>query len=598
LGVGTWLERPPEGPARAFRAVDALVLVLFFLIALACWRLQNPIGPADLSGDQANIASFAAATDHPVAFARDVLLSKRSNWAWYTPLQVQLARALTWLSGDAAHGFALLIVPVVFLWLGGSYLLFRQLSGSRVLAVGLALVIGLLRAGLPTGELWDMISLEAMLPRTMFTALLPWVLLFAWELRSRPRRWFWVGLAGGALFLVHPGVAPAWAAALFVAFAASVPLREWRSGRLPVWLASLLVGLALPAAPYLLRFSTSRARSGSGGVDYATLYRIAVARFPRGYFDVPGTVLAYLRALADFRLAGGVILLILATLGAIWVYRRDPKARGALGFWGAALLGFAAVTVALPWAEQAVARWLARMPLTFNLVRGLRFWPLWAGILLSAAIRPFFARGDARREEAGPGPESVSTPSSLVRRAGPLVFCLLLGLSWWTMLWRPPGFLEMRAKGVGGASAAVTTARGLLTPRVLDASRNAEKADLDGVLTAARNGTPEGALFVGPLQLRFAALRPLAYSPKDGGVFVYSNAQAAVEWRDQADLYSKAETAPPTEQVALLRRVGAEYAVLQTVWWKSDAADTARVLYRNPGWVLVDLWPNEPRPLP
>lgn len=586
---GTWLERPPGGPAPGFRAVDALVLVLFLLIALACWRLQNPIGPADLSSDQANVASFAAATDHPAAFARDALLSRRSNWAWYTPLQVQLARALTWLSGDAAHGFALLIVPVLFLWLGGSYLLLRQLSGSRLLAVGLALVIGFLRVGLPTGELWDMISLEAMLPRTMFTALLPWVLLLAWKLRSQPRRWFWVGLAGGALFLVHPGAAPAWAAALFTGFAASVPLREWRSKRLPMWMATLLLGMAVPAAPYLVLFATSRARSGSAGVDYATLYRIAVARFPAGYFDVPGTLLAYLRALADFRLVGGVILVVLATLALTWVHRRDATTRSALRFWGAALLGFAVVTIALPWAEQAVARWLARMPFTFNLVRGLRFWPVWAGIFLSTAIRPYLARVNTRRCESVAGPRSADASLRFARVALPLVFCLLLGLGWWTVLWRPPVFLEMRAQGVSGARTARVMLRALVAPGVLEGHRNSAKDELDNVLAAARSGTSEGSLFVGPLQLRFAALRPLAHSYKDGGIFIYSNARAAIEWRAKADLFSRAETATPTEQVALLRELGAEYAVLQHDWWKGDAVDSTRVLYRNPSWVLVDM---------
>jgi hypothetical protein len=363
-------------------------------------------------------------------------------------------------------------------------------------------------------------------------------------------------------------------------------------------MATLLLGMAVPAVPYLVRFSTSRVRSGAGGVDYATLYRIAVARFPAGYFDVPGTVLAYLRALADFRLAGGAVLLALATLGAIWFYRRDPKTRRELGFWGAALLGFAAVTVALPWAEQAIARWLARMPFTFNLVRGLRFWPLWAGIFLAAATRPYLALTDTHADVAGLDPQPADTSLRAARIGSTLVFCLLLGLGWWTVLWRPPVFLEMRAQGAGGAPTAKVMMRALVTPAVLADHRNSAKDELDDVLAAARSGTSEGSLFVGPLQLRFAALRPLAHSYKDGGIFIYSDARAAIEWRAKADLFSRAETATPNEQLALLRELGAEYAVLQHDWWKGDAVDTARVLYRNPGWVLVDLSPNEPRPLP
>lgn len=586
-------ERWGADTQHALGVMDLTLILLFLLISLACWRLQSPIGPADLSSDQANIASFAAARNHPAAFERDTLLSDPDNYAWYTPLQVQLVGALEETAGGFPQGYALLVAPVLTLWLAGSYLLFRELSGSRILAAGLALFAGFLRLDMPTGELWDLISVDAMFPRTVFTAVLPWVLLLAWRLRARPRLWIAVGVACGALWLVHPGSSPAWTAALVTAYALSAPRGERPTAKTPLWVGTFLLGAALLAAPFAIRYWSSRARSASGRVDYGTLYRMAVDRLPPGYFDIPGTVIEHMVALANWRVVIGALALVAYIAAAAWAARGEARPGGAIRFWGAGLLGFGLVTLAVPWAEQTLSRLASQMPFTFNLVRGLRFWPMWCAILVSAGTPALL---NAAREAQGDARDSSALVRALNWRHGgavlPTLFCGLLGLGWWTLLWRPPAFLNMRAAGLGGPRAAATLLAALADPEILAPYRSPAKVDLDNALEAAAALTPPTALFVGPIQLRFSGPRPLAFAYKDGGTFLYVNAPAALAWKRAADLKESVKDGTPDQQREVLRKIGGEYAFIGRKSWGASQPVEPWVLYANARWVVVDLRPQ------
>ena len=119
----------------------------------------------------------------------------------------------------------------------------------------------------PPGEFW---TITEILPRTIFSAFVPWVILLALACASSPRRWWIACAAAGLLVHIHPVSAPVLAGALLTAFVfgSDEPIGARMTG------AALGIGaLAVTALPSQLsicvitRRRTSTASRRRAGLD-------------------------------------------------------------------------------------------------------------------------------------------------------------------------------------------------------------------------------------------------------------------------------------------------------------------------------------------
>jgi hypothetical protein len=175
-----------------------------------------------LDGDAANIATFAAARDHPHLFDGDEVLGIPGLSRWYPTIHVPFVRAFARITGDYGTALQAPLGLHVFLQGVGFYLFGRVLFESRYWAFLLAIVT-FMRVDVNLGELWGVYSYP--LPRVTFQSLLPFLAAAAYYWRATPRMWPAIMVAAGLLIYIHPVSTPAWGLALWLGFLPFLPAR-------------------------------------------------------------------------------------------------------------------------------------------------------------------------------------------------------------------------------------------------------------------------------------------------------------------------------------------------------------------------------------
>ena len=478
---------------------DLLVAAFFvgFSLLYFLGRLQSNFPILILSGDAGNITSFAAAQAQPDLFRGDPVLGS-SLTGFYSTLVIPIIKALAPLAGgDYAWAYTWLVPVFIFIQLLGFYIFGRVLLRSRRWAVLLALLTAMpfLDLEISLGEFWG-IWRDA-IPRVTFQSALPYLLALAVAWRNQPRRWPWLMILAGLMVFLHSVSTPAIGLAVWLGLWACHPPQWKLLKRLGVMVGlGLLFLLAL--SPFAINFLGYQARGASP--DYDMVMTVINTYLPENLLNIPA-------ALGDFILAATRSLLLpLALLGGFVLIRFGRAERRLIAMvllWAAGIFLAAAV---LPFAEHQVEAALRIPPIDTELARAMRYfvpllllfwlWPL-------AELAPRFANPRAGR-------------------AALLLGILLLG--GWTATHTPEGRRMLEAT--------VCLARGRLVC--------GETRDSAGLITALREQTPEGARIFSfnesesstsnMLSIRYDALRPLVYTVRDAGLFIYSDRSAFKDW--------------------------------------------------------------------
>jgi hypothetical protein len=477
---------------------DALV-ILFFLGFAALYflgRLQSNFPYIILSGDAGNITSIAAAQAKPDLFRGDPVLGDPTMTGFYATIHIPIIKALAPLAGgDFAWAFTWLVGPHVFLQLLGFYLLGRALFRGRSWAFLLALLTAMPFLDVGVGEMWGV--WRDALPRITFQTVLPYLLALVVVWRNQPRRWPWLMILAGLMVFLHSISTPAWGLAIWLGLWLYHPAAWKWPKRLGVMFGlGLLFLLAL--SPFAINFLSYQSRGASP--DYDLVMTVIRTYLPENLLNVPAAFGGFLWA------ATRSLLLPLALLGGwiLWRYGR-PERRlvGMVILWGA---GIFATAIVLPLGERIVESALRIPPIDTELVRGMRYFVPW---LLIFWLWPLVELS----------PRFVNPKAA---RAMLLVGVLLLG--GWTVTHTPEGRKMVEALTC-------------LSHRQLVCG---DARDSTGFITTLREQTPPGAKIFNfnqndnstsnALSIRYNALRPMVYTVRDAGLFLYANRAAYTAW--------------------------------------------------------------------
>lgn len=539
---------PDDLPQRwHFSWVDGLVLAVFFLYGLALFldKIQGPYPYIRFDSDAGNIASFAAAQQHPDLFRRDAILSNPANLASYSTVNIPILNLLKTWTGNYALAFAWFILPQTFVNLFGFYVLGLVLFGKMALsrrrfwAFLLAMVLAV-PYEINLLETWGIT--EDPVSRFTFQSILPYLLALIIVWRGKPRRWPWLAVLPGLLAFVHPVSTPAWAAAIWLGLLGCLPdYWTWRKKALVMVGLGALMGVAL--TPYAIKYL-----GGSLGqhkpLSYDLFVLVIERYFPANIMNIPAAFNRFVHVNWVSGLLPVSLLLLVVLLILPW--RDRAKIRLAL-LW---LVGILFVSLVVPWVEHGIERAYRIVPIETELVRGLRyvvFFMLLFTVWSLAEIDHRLVQGVWNR--IAPGPTAI-------RFAAPV---LALGLA------------------VGWLFAADTQN---VVPRHLAACLSTGKIvcvsydDDDLVIQAVARQTPPGeAIFTAftnqgrmsyGLPIRYLALRSLVFTYKDRGQLVTAHSPALEEWYTRLQEMGKINTPDLSAEEKLDR-----YLVLARQW-KAD----------------------------
>jgi hypothetical protein len=482
---------------RQINALDVLVILAFLAFAAIYFlgRLQANYPVVVLTGDGGNIASYAAAQDHPAWFTLDPALGDPTNTGVYATIHIPLIRAIERLTGDYGQAFAWLLLPQTFLQLLGFYILGRMLFKNRFWAFLFAFLTAMMVIDVGLGEIWGV--WRDALPRVTFQALLPFLLALVLAWKDRPARWPWLMLLAGLLVYVHPVSAPAWGFAIWLGLWLFVP-KAWRVRQRILVMLGLGAAFLVPILPFAVNYLSYQSRGGAA--DYSTVMAILQAYSPANLLNIPAALGEFLWNMTRSLL----IPVALVGFAATWILKKDDRKEVKLVLlWTA---GIFVTSILIPFGEQIIEALLKMLPFETELVRGIRYFvPLllifWLWPLVELAPRLVHPR--ARQAAFGLG---------------------ILLFAFWGGTNRPDVRYMWKA--------VTCLSQGQL---VCESDR-----PLDELIVTLRTQTQPGdgifffnqssATTSQTLSVRYSALRPLVFSPRDQSTLGYANRAALPAW--------------------------------------------------------------------
>ncbi len=553
----------PDASIR-FSWLDLIALGGFALFAFATflgrWKGLTPF--VFLSSDAGIVSSFVAAYQHPDLFRGDVLLGDFTNFRYYLALHQFLIFEINKLTGDYGLAYISLLLLTVFVQCSGFYLLGITLFKSRYWAI-LLVVINLVPIALPVREFWGIY--DDPLPRSLFHACLPFLLAGAFRFKSEVRMWPWLMAFTGLIFYAHPVSAPPWAFALWLGFWAFLPA-HW--GLFKKWAYMFALGLVfvVTVLPWALNLILVHERPASAAVNYNEVVRIIADRVGVELLDVGVALRLWFQDVSSWPLcfyslwavAGSVIL---------WRWRRDLRNDMKLvAIW---CLGIIFVAVGLTFFEQTICRFYDLKRFQMDSVRGVKYL---VPIMLLMSLWPL--AGVYRQFQAG------SLKRTLTMLLGALITVI------WAYQCPPTTFIQtINAWGQGS-----------LTPR---ASRN--EIDTIQAINVIKKITARGSKILAlviPLEIRYAALRPVVYAYKDGGIFADTNLGSLLEWaKVKQDVEEINSSADPSSKLImsldLARKLKTDYVITDYYVDQNMALPLgAKVVWSNRSYTLLSLRPD------
>lgn len=497
------------------KQLHGLFLLLFLLLSvfLTLGRVGTAFDSfALLTPDLGVYASLAAAQESPDLFLRDPFLANPENINSYNMIYVPLIQALKHLFGNYGTACAFLLPFFIFIHLTGYYVL--GVSVFKNPWAGLLVSLLLSVPVLTLYDYWGLI-LDA-LPRFLYQGLIPFLLaLSIW--RGHDPKWWPVLLGGvGLLNYVHPLSTPAWAAALVFALWVSAPtLGFWQKTRN---MALAVLVLLLVLSPFVLNYVQSTVVNTSDTVGYEEVMAIVQARFPvidaTNPMDTLGVFLAGRRGMEIDLL--WYFIWSLGILGLVYglVWRKGSQEYPYLRQLAAWMVGILLVSGFVPMLETVIFTSLRRIPPELELVRTLRYLvPL---ILLAAAYTLWMiSRGVQKKGILSP------TASPYVFTGLSVILLLAWGISSQTH------YRDFRVAVRQNLSCFLQGKLVCPLPPV--------RMDFIDILNVVRGETPVGARIFSEGQevaVRYYALRPLAFTYKDGAPLAYTDQKQLLVWNE------------------------------------------------------------------
>ncbi len=554
---------------------NLLFVCLFVLIALAftfgrvgTHLLNYPF----LASDAANISSFASALDHPSSFVNDVFLHDPANFAFYNTIHIPLIRILGKVMGNYGSAFALLILPTTFLHLLGYYLLGNVFFQKRIWSVLFTLTV-MVPIQLNVGESWGL--LREAVPRFLFQALLPFVLIVVIRWGKDPKTWPWLMGLTGLLVYVHPVSLPAWGLAVLLGLWFLAPKSSIRQKAL--FLGISVIVFMLVILPFAYNYLSTTEFGESKGENYSHILKIMQQRFNTGFIDLKLGYKDFIK-LTVFSHWLNILIWVFILIASLGIYNHYRK--GSINHLGLILLAwwFAILFtgVILPIVDQTLTSWLKRMPFEVDLIRSLRYIiPLMLLTLffLLSEWQTILEKKAKRYEHAW-------------QSAGFLLIGIFLAFGWMLRyeVFKDPAFVQT----------ASCWSSGQITCPLPNEKELIEKV---GLLDSIKSQTPEGATIlaadISDLAIRYYALRPLVYNYKDGSALIYANHNDLLHWYEQYLEMSAIEKLKTHRKEFIdgltdfARKYQAHYIVLYESYQPTEYLSANLInIYSNPGYSL------------
>lgn len=561
-------EEDSERPLRLNRR-DA-VIFLFFAFAALIYQLaalSRGYPTVILTGDAANIASFAAARAFPELFKNDAILGNLNNIGLYVTIHLPIVIWLEKLVGNFGLAYSLFLFPHVFLQYFSYYLFGRVLFHNRYWAFlfSLATSSHILLDG---GEGWGVLS-DAV-PRFTFQVLIPFILILlltSW--RKKTNLWPLVMIIAGLMAFVHPVSTPTWAFALWIGFLPILPA-AWDFRRKLLEMIKLGSILALALVPYVSIYLKYH-QSGGGNRNYDLVYHILSNYFPRNILNIPGAVSTLLHNTAQFG------LLWYGLFGLIFTFLVFPSERSRVRQILTWVIGIIFVSILIPWIEISIERTFRMIPLQTELMRGMRYLAIFLFIFW---FYPF----------------AELTQRAINTKLSRATFAIgtLLTLSW-LILNPPPTFSQ--------------------APAVFKCWQSGQficpySTDHADALTYIREETPQLSKFTvfltnrwSGIEVRYLAFRPMVYAYKDKGQLLFTNLESLEQWQHyqelESDFFSK-KNAPTlsdklTRMVEFARESEADY-ILTSFPFTPEEQQRLNVIavYQNPTYSILKILTDGP----
>jgi len=493
------------------RAWDTAVIILFSLIAIAftLGRIGNRIDHYIFSSSDAdNIASFAAAWDHPEYFNNDPLLKDSANFRYYSTIHIPLIRWLGEITGNYSAPFALLLFPFLLLHLSGYYLLGQVLFKNRILSILCSMTL-IVPVSINLGEVWGMYET---IPRFLFQALLPFLLAAVVHNGKKIRHWPWLLAMTGLLVYIHPVSLPPWGLAILFSLyimASDVP---WRTRVVRLIISSLFFLIII--SPFVFNYFSNTNFGSQVNVDYKAVREIMLQRFNFGLINLRVGLKDFIKIIMLSNWLN-ITLWILVFIGGVGLFIKKRKTEHdwngyVLATWW---VGILIISVFLPVVDQLITSALKRTPFEVELIRNIRYFiPL---LIISA----FYILSELMSII------SVEIKSIMSSRVFIGIFVgSLLMLAW---MIRYDFF-----KNPSISNNASCWKSGELVCSLPDQKMIDQRYDL---LDAVKLSTPVGSRILCTemstcLAIRYHSLRPLVYNYKDGASFIYTNFEDLLDW--------------------------------------------------------------------
>lgn len=539
--------------------IDSVIILSFVLFA--CFYQLNRVAGNSVflfhNSDASNIASFAAALDHPELFSGDEILYSKNNFRFYSTIQIPLIRFITKFTGEYATAYNCMILPNILLQASGFYLLGLVLFRKRFWAV-LLVVLNAVHVPLAMGDFWGTYT-EA-LPRVTFEAFLPFLLAAVIYWRNNPKAWPFILGASGLLMYIHPVSAPAWGFCFWLSLFFLQP-KEWTLFKRLGFMFLLGVIFLATILPFALSYFGTHLKVTSQEYEY--VFKIIKLRYLKGFFDIPYGIESFFMNIAFTR------VFLFGLFGSLYIFFKYKQERKKLLIFYLWITGILFISAVVPFVENKIALRNNRIPEAYNLIRNFKYlFP----IMLIFCLWLFVAiHRNAKREAT----KRIS-----------VLFAFLLVFSWSSrQLYKEVVFLNKKGFSLFSR----------------DKSKFANTMD---VLNALKYLTPEQARIMSvsfhhELAIRYYAKRPLVFSGKDGGVLNYISSTETIRWYEK---FMKMETlcdsivAKIDNQskmgliLGLGRDFGADFCVVDSSIFSGAFASLApEVVYYNDDYLLLEV---------
>jgi len=465
-----------------------LISILFFYNP--CQGDQHFI---ELGGDAATYTSVAAAFDHPELFTGDPVYGDINLYKIYSTIQVPLIRFINQFTNNYSLSFILLIIPHIFFQLLGFYLLGRLLFKNRFWALFLA-VITFIPITLDQ-ERW---GIWLPLPRFLFQTLLPYLLCLAYIWKDKPHKWPWLMILSGLFFYVHSFSGLTWGFCIWIGFWFFTP-KKWSIFQKLITLFGLGLLFIIVIAPYAFFILPGQQQVISE--DYDFVFHILKTFFPPNIVEVPEVLMGFIK----ITLLNGILPIAFLSIILLSIIKNRGKSDIYLTLiW---IIGILTISIAIPFFVRIIEKIFRIIPIEIILTRGLHFvYPLFL-LLIVWALAEIYQRSKKR------------IISSVVIVIG-VIFLLVYGISqkeYFSYSWQKLEFLFLQGKQVcltnGIKGQAIESIKNLTPPG-------------SKIFAYTWKGIETTEFY----EIRYVALRPLAFNFKDSMYFTYRNNEKLKEW--------------------------------------------------------------------